>query len=104
MMAADISRITVEGENLRVKCTFDPSWGEGYYAVKVKGTDTINEESHKFQAYDDSNSVNGGFYIINFLAAGSGPRIRPIRVQGFKNTTMDIEADVTGIDASGAVY
>ena len=104
MTAADISRITVEGENLRVKCTFDPSWGEGYYAVKVKGTDTINEESHKFQAYDDSNSVNGGFYIINFLAAGSGPRIRPIRVQGFKNTTVDIEADVTGIDASGAVY
>ena len=43
-------------------------------------------------------------YIINFLAVGTGPRIRPIRPQGFKNTTVDIEADVTGIDATGEVY
>ncbi|UTC52236.1 hypothetical protein ABH09_07600 [Treponema sp. OMZ 803] len=98
------SKITVADGNLRVKCTFDPSWGEGYYIVKVKGTDTIDEESHKFQEYDDSNSVNDGMYIINFLAVGTGPRIRPIRPQGFKNTTVDIEADVTGIDAAGAVY
>ncbi|MFC2615024.1 MAG: hypothetical protein ACFNYQ_05825 [Treponema sp.] len=98
------SKITVADGNLRVKCTFDPSWGEGYYIVKVKGTDTIDEESHKFQEYDDSNSVNDGMYIINFLAVGTGPRIRPIRPQGFKNTTVDIEAEVTGIDASGAVY
>ena len=98
------SKITVADGNLRVKCTFDPSWGEGYYIVKVKGTDTIDEESHKFQEYDDSNSVNDGMYIINFLAVGTGPRIRPIRPQGFKNTTVDIEADVTGIDATGEVY
>jgi len=98
------SKITVADGNLRVKCTFDPSWGEGYYIVKVKGTDTIDEESHKFQEYDDSNSVNDGMYIINFLAVGSGPRIRPIRPQGFKNTTVDIEADVTGIDSTGTVY
>ena len=104
LTAADMSRITVENGNLRIKCIFNPSWGEGKYAVKVKGTDTITDESHTFQAYDDSNSVNGGFYIINFLAVGTGPRIRPIRPQGFKNTTLDIEADVTGIDSTGTVY
>ena len=101
---SNTSNITVPGGNLRVKCTFDPSWGEGYYAVKVKGTDTINEESHKFQAYDNSNTASGGFYIINFLATGSGPRIRPIRPKGVKNTTLDIEADVKGIDSTGVVY
>ncbi|UTC89789.1 hypothetical protein E4N87_03395 [Treponema denticola] len=101
---SNTSNITVTGGNLRVKCTFDPSWGEGYYAVKVKGTDTINEESHKFQAYDNSNTASGGFYIINFLATGSGPRIRPIRPKGVKNTTLDIEADVKGIDSTGVVY
>ena len=101
---SNTSNITVPGGNLRVKCTFDPSWGEGYYAVKVKGTDTINEESHKFQAYDNSNTASGGFYIINFLTTGSGPRIRPIRPKGVKNTTLDIEADVKGIDSTGVVY
>ena len=100
----DTSLITLEGGNLRVKCTFNTAWDEGYYAVKIKGTDKTNDPSHTFEAYDDSNSVNDGIYIINFLAIGTGPRIRPIRVQGFKNTTMDIEADVTGIDSTGAVY
>ena len=98
------SDITVSGGNLHVKCKFDTTWGEGYYAVKVKGTDTINEPSHKFQEYDDSNTASGGFYIINFLTTGSGPRIRPIRPQGVKNTTLDIEADVRGIDSTGVVY
>ena len=98
------SNITVTGGNLRVKCKFDTTWGEGYYAVKVRGTDTIDEPSHKFQEYDDSNTASGGFYIINFLTTGSGPRIRPIRPQGVKNTTLDIEADVRGIDSTGVVY
>ena len=100
----DTSNITVIDGKLRVKCVFDPSWGEGYYAVKVKGTDTSGAASNKFEAYDTSNTVSNSLYIINFLATGSGPRIRPIRPQGFKNTTVDIEADVTGIDATGAVY
>ena len=100
----DTSNITVVDGKLRVKCVFDPSWGEGYYAVKVKGTDTSGAASNKFEAYDTSNTVSNSLYIINFLATGSGPRIRPIRPQGFKNTTVDIEADVTGIDATGAVY
>ena len=98
------SNITVSGGNLQVKCKFDTTWGEGYYAVKVRGTDTIDEPSHKFQEYDDSNTASGGFYIINFLTTGSGPRIRPIRPQGVKNTTLDIEADVRGIDSTGVVY
>ena len=100
----DTSNITVVDGKLRVKCVFDPSWGEGYYAVKVKGTDTSGAASNKFEAYDTSNTVSNSLYIINFLATGSGPRIRPIRPQGFKNTTVDIEADVTGIDATGEVY
>ena len=96
--------IKKEGGNLRIQCTFPSDKGEGYYAIKVDGTDISDEDSNKFEAYDDSNTASGGFYIINFLAVGTGPRIRPIRPQGFKNTTVDIEADVTGIDASGAVY
>ncbi|UTC43600.1 hypothetical protein [Treponema sp. OMZ 857] len=100
----DTSNITVVDGKLRVKCVFDPSWGEGYYAVKVKGSDTSGADSNKFEAYDTSNTVSNSLYIINFLATGSGPRIRPIRPQGFKNTTVDIEADVTGIDSTGAVY
>ena len=100
----DTSRITMEDGKLRVKCVFNQSWGEGYYAVKVKGTDNTEDSSHTFEAYDDSNTASGGFYIINFLAVGTGPRIRPIRPQGFKNTTVDIEADVTGIDSTGTVY
>ncbi|WP_255811516.1 hypothetical protein [Treponema denticola] len=100
----DTSNITVVDGKLRVKCAFDPSWAEGYYAVKVKGTDTSGAASNKFEAYDTSNTVINSLYIINFLATGNGPRIRPIRPQGFKNANFDIEADVTGIDASGAVY
>jgi len=100
----DTSLITVEGGNLRVKCIFDPSWGEGYYAVKIKGTDNTNDPSHSFEAYDDSNSVNDGIYIINFLDIGTGPRIRPIRPQGFQKENFEIFADVTGIDGSGVVY
>ncbi|ERF60662.1 hypothetical protein HMPREF0860_0167 [Treponema socranskii subsp. socranskii VPI DR56BR1116 = ATCC 35536] len=103
----DTSRITMEDGKLRVKCTFDTSWGEGKYAVKVKGTDTIGGDPHRFEAYDDSNTASGGFYIINFLAVGTGPRIRPIRPQGFKkaNAKFVLAADVTGIDTTtGHVY
>ena len=96
--------ITVENGNLRVKCVFPTNQAEGYYAVKVKGTDTDTSGTHTFEAYDDSNTANDGTYIINFLDIGTGPRIRPIRVQGFKNTTVDIEADVTGMDGSEGVY
>ena len=96
--------ITVENGNLRVKCVFPTNQAEGYYAVKVKGTDTDTSGTHTFEAYDDSNTANGGTYIINFLAVGTGPKIRPIRLQGFKNTTVDIEADVTGMDGSEGVY
>ena len=100
----DTSLITVEGGNLRVKCIFDPSWGEGYYAVKIKGTDNTNDPSHSFEAYDDSNSVNDGIYIINFLDIGTGPRVRPIRPQGFQKENFEIFADVTGIVGSSVVY
>ena len=100
----DTSNITVVDGKLRVKCVFDPSWGEGYYAVKVKGTDTSGAASNKFEAYDTSNTVSNSLYIINFLAVGTGPRIWPIRPQGVKNTTLDIEADVRGIDSTGVVY
>ena len=103
----DTSNVTVVDGKLRVKCVFDPSWGEGYYTVKVKGTDTSGAASNKFEAYDTSNTVSNSLYITNFLATGNGPRIRPIRPQGFKDAKAKfiIEADVTGIDAAnGHVY
>ena len=96
--------IKKEGGNLRIQCTFPSDKGEGYYAVKVDGTDISGEDSNKFEAYDDFNTASGGFYIINFLAVGTGPRIWPIRPQGVKNTTLDIEANVSGIDSTGVVY
>ena len=104
LTAADMSRITVENGNLRIQCMFDNDWGEGYYAVSVKGTDTVTDESHTFQAYDDSNSVNGGFYIINFLSTGSGTRIRPVRIEGFKNQNFDIFAYITDLEPGNAYY
>lgn len=97
-------RITVENGNLRVKCVFPATEAEGYYAVKVKGTDTIKEDAHKFVAYDDSNTANYGMYILNFLDIGTGPRIRPIRPQGYQKGNFEIFADITGIDGSGVVY
>lgn len=100
----DTSNISVEGENLRIKCVFDQSWGEGYYAVKVNGTDKIDNPSHSFEAYDDSNKASGGFYIINFLAVGTGPRIRPVRIDGFKNQNFDIFADITDLVPGHAYY
>jgi len=100
----DTGLITIENGNLRVKCTFNPAWDEGYYALQVKGTDSSTEESNRFAAYDDSNSVNDGIYIINFLAVGTGPRIRPIRPQTYQNANFEIFADVTGIDSTGEVY
>ena len=99
----DTSLIKMEGDNLRVKCEFPSDQGEGIYAVNVDGTDTIKEDAHKFVAYDDSNTANG-MYVINFLAVGIGPRIRPVRPQGFKNANFAIEADVSGIDTGGRVY
>ncbi len=98
--------IKKEGGNVRIQCTFPSDKGEGYYAVKVDGTDISGKASNKFEAYDDSNTASGGFYIINFIAVGTGPRIRPIRPQALKkaNAKFLIEADVTGIDASGHIY
>ena len=95
--------IKTEGDKLRIQCTFPSAQGEGIYAVDVQGRDTSNEESNEFKAYDNSDTASG-MYALKFYSAGSGPRTRPIRPQGFKNTTMDIEADVTGIDATGTVY
>ncbi|MGI5098851.1 hypothetical protein E4N70_08635 [Treponema vincentii] len=100
----DTGLITIENGNLRVKCTFNPAWDEGYYALQVKGTDSSTEESNQFAAYDDSNSVNDGIYIINFLAVGTGPRIRPIRPQTYQNANFEIFADITGIDSTEEVY
>ncbi|UTC51336.1 Ig-like domain repeat protein [Treponema sp. OMZ 855] len=101
---ANTNNITVEGGSLRITCVFNPDWGEGYYALKVKGTDTHPSGTHTFEAYDDSNSVNDGIYIINFLAVGNGPRIRAIRPQGFQKGNFEIFAAVTGIDSTGVVY
>ena len=95
--------IKMEGGNLRVQCTFPSAQGEGIYEVKVNGTDTSKLDSNKFEAYDDSNTANG-MYVIKFFAAGTGPRVRPVRPQRFKNANFKIEADVTGIDASGHVW
>ena len=100
----DTSAITVENGNVRIKCVFPTAKGEGYYAVQVKGTDNSGDPSHCFEAYDSSNSVNDGMYIINFLAIGTGPRIRPIRPQGYQKGNFEIFADITGIDGSGVVY
>ena len=99
--------ITVENGKLRVKCVFPTSQDEGFYAVKVKGTDTIKKDTHKFVAYDDSNTANDGTYILNFLAIGTGPRPRAIRPEGFKKAGAKfiIAANVTGVDATnGHVY
>ncbi len=97
-------RITVENGNLRVKCVFPATEAEGYYAVKVKGTDTIKEDAHKFVAYDDSNTANYGMYILNFLDIGTGPRIRPTRPEGYQKGDFEIFATVTGIDGSDVIY
>ena len=98
--------IRPEGDKLRIQCTFPSAQGEGIYAVDVKGHDTIKEDTHKFVAYDDSNTANG-MYAIKFYSVGGGPRIRPIRPQGFKkaNAKFVLAADVTGIDTTtGHVY
>ena len=100
----DTSAITVENGSVRIKCIFPTAEGEGYYAIQVKGTDISGDPSHCFEAYDSSNSVNDGIYIINFLAVGTGPRIRPIRPQGYQKENFEIFADVTSIDTSGNVY
>ncbi|WP_428771686.1 hypothetical protein V1L52_06195 [Treponema sp. HNW] len=91
----------VEGGTLRVKCILPPSFIEGKYLLKVKGKDSSGEE---FAAYDTSNTVTDGLYIINFLSTGSGPRIRAIRPEGFKNKNFEVFVDVTGLDAGGKVY
>ena len=98
--------IKKEGEKLLIQCTFPTSQGEGIYAVKVDGADISGEDSNKFEAYDDSNTASGGFYIIKFYAVGSGPRVRPIQPEGFKkaNATFTIEANVIGVDTGGHVY
>ncbi|UTC44248.1 hypothetical protein [Treponema sp. OMZ 857] len=98
--------IKTEGDKLRIQCTFPSAQGEGIYAVDVQGRDTSNEESNEFKAYDNSDTASG-MYALKFYSAGSGPRTRPIRLEGFKkaNAKFIIAADVTGIDtANGHVY
>ena len=96
--------ITKEGSNLRVKFNLPASFTEGKRAIKVIGTDSTNQVSNTFEAYDDSNSVNNGLYICNFLSTGSGPRIRPVRIEGFKNKNFDIFADITDLEPGTAYY
>ena len=100
----DTSAITVENGSVRIKCVFPTVKGEGYYAVQVKGTDISGDPSHCFEAYDSFNSVNDGMYILNFLDIGTGPRIRPIRPEGYQKGDFEIFAIVTGIDGSDVIY
>ena len=98
--------IKTEGDKLRIQCTFPSAQGEGIYAVDVQGRDTSNEESNEFKAYDNSDTASG-MYAIKFYSAGSGPRTRPIRLDGYKKADAKfiIAADVTGIDTTnGHVY
>ncbi|UTY23142.1 hypothetical protein [Treponema denticola] len=98
--------IKTEGDKLRIQCTFPSAQGEGIYAVDVQGRDTSNEESNEFKAYDNSDTASG-MYALKFYSAGSGPRTRPISLEGFKkaNAKFIIAAEVTGIDAAnGHVY
>ena len=96
--------VTKEGSNLRVKFNLPTSFTEGKRAIKVIGTDSTNQVSNTFEAYDDSNSVNNGLYICNFISSGSGPRIRPVRIEGFKNQNFDIFADITDLEPGHAYY
>ncbi|MGI5076585.1 hypothetical protein [Treponema maltophilum] len=96
--------ITKEGSNLRVKFNLPASFTEGKRAIKVIGTDSTKQVSNTFEAYDDSNSVNNGLYICNFISSGSGPRIRPVRIEGFKNKNFDIFADITDLEPGTAYY
>ena len=96
--------ITEEGSNLRVKFNLPASFTEGKRAIKVIGTDSSKQVSNTFEAYDDSNSVNNGLYICNFLSTGTGPRIRPVRIDGFKNQNFDIFADITDLEPGTAYY
>ena len=96
--------VTKEGSNLRVKFNLPTSFTEGKRAIKVIGTDSTKHASNSFEAYDDSNSVNNGLYICNFISSGSGPRIRPVRIEGFKNQNFDILADITDLEPGAAYY
>ena len=96
--------ITKEGSNLRVKFNLPTSFTEGKRAIKVIGMDSSKQTSNTFEAYDDSNSVNNGLYICNFISSGSGPRIRPVRIEGFKNQNFDILADITDLEPGTAYY
>ena len=78
---ADLDNAIIkEGSNLRVKFNLPTSFTEGKRAIKVIGMDSSKQTSNTFEAYDDSNSVNNGLYICNFIASGSGPRIIPVRI------------------------
>lgn len=96
--------ITKVGSNLRVKFNLPTSFTEGKRAIKVIGTDSTTQVSNTFEAYDDSNSVNNGLYICNFISSGSGPRIRPVRIEGFKNQNFGIFADITDLEPGTAYY
>ncbi|UTC62322.1 hypothetical protein E4O05_12585 [Treponema sp. OMZ 787] len=101
---ADVdAAVSVQQGVLRVKCTLPSGFKEGKYLVKVKGTD-IDKPGNTFTAYDDSGAINGGVYIIKFLENASGPRIRPISIEGYKNKAFRVEADITGLDENAKVY
>ena len=102
---ADLDNAIIkEGSNLRVKFNLPTSFTEGKRAIKVIGMDSSKQTSNTFEAYDDSNSVNNGLYICNFISSGSGPRIRPVRIEGFKNQNFDIFADITDLEPGAAYY
>ena len=102
---ADLDNAIIkEGSNLRVKFNLPTSFTEGKRAIKVIGMDSSKQTSNTFEAYDDSNSVNNGLYICNFISSGSGPRIRPVRIEGFKNQNFDILADITDLEPGTAYY
>jgi hypothetical protein len=96
--------ITKEGSNLRVKFNLPTSFTEGKRAIKVIGTDSSKQASNTFEAYDDSNSVNNGLFICNFLSTGNGPRIRPETINGFKNKDFDIFLNITDLQPGTAYY
>ena len=104
--------IKVEGESIRVKCKLPNPFVEGKYLLKVEGKDSTGADSNAFEAYDDSNSVNNGLYIIHFIATGNGPRIRVTNPpEGFYNKNFEVFINVPGLEYvsgspehSGKVY
>ena len=91
----------ISGGNLRVKCKLPNVFEEGKYRVEVKGTDTGGAN---FAPYDVSNTVTSKLYIIDFLQAGEGVKVKAASIKSFYNKKVKIEAKVTGLNPSGNVY